>query len=519
MSLEAAAAQLRTRIQSIQDKYKTEQCETLGRAEENLARAANFETGPSVADVVNRLKREHEKTVASVTADYRCRLEAADRRHVERLDELIRDKQELTTVLEETSRRLKSAQHELSSTETRQKQQVQQMRQKLEEQQRQSRLVWEKEKVLEIKELTLKSLEPEVNSLMERKTAQHNEELAALTRRIEVLTGELATANVRFLTEVDRLAADKAQGQTQTLLREERAHSDRELAGLCHKMQIDFAAQLAIAEQRASAAEATVAALQQSKAEDLELEKRKLRLESDLELSQARNQLRADSELLRAQLQHAQTAAVATATAELQTEFEGKLAAVRHTLTAERDAKLRDVVQKLSLDAVETERALRAEMQTERSVWLTAKERLEAQAAEAARAAVNTQTVLAEVKAELRSARFGNEQLQAVLRDAEATVAARKQELRDKQSELEAVCAERASLAEQTAGLESALRRRVDAEEDVIAAIENQLKSVLQSKDEHIAELMSEIELWREKYRHVEQALQQQRMDLLAHLQ
>ncbi|NDD93411.1 hypothetical protein EBZ37_15190, partial [bacterium] len=145
------------------------------------------------------------------------------------------------------------------------------------------------------------------------------------------------------------------------------------------------------------------------------------------------------------------------------------------------------------------------------------------------RALEEAQNTIGSLQSELRSARFGNEKLQDALRKArmaESELSHAQQEekaalndlLAARDEELFRSSESQRFLETRVGDLEESLRRRVVAEEEVIAVIESRLKKVLQEKDESIAELTGEVELWREKYNQIEYVLNQQRLEMLAHL-
>jgi hypothetical protein len=562
-SLEAAAAQLRARIQTIQDKYKTEVSEPFKleklfevlndenkpNAHQNLTRPINIRSSteveaPKVSDVVTRLQKKHEQALKMQAASFDVDMTNLEKKHLDRFDILIREKQELTEALTDVSKKLKTTQHELATTDSRHKQSLLTMKQKLEEQQRLSRVLWEKEKLIEIKEMTLRSLEPEVNKIFERKDQEIKDLNDSLTKRIGSLTGELAAANVRFFTELERTASEKAAVQAESIIERERnqveARHGRELAELHHKLHSEFSAELVAAETRANKADAELYALKADAGRELDLERRRLLLETEVELVNAREVLRIETDELRTRLDSAKTDSIKAAELQLKEEFEMKLRALKSTLTAERDAKLKEVVEKFSLDAADAEHRIRKEARSvfdqDRSRWETERTLLEAEIARLTKLneEVNadlsdSEATVAGLQSELRSARFGSEKFQEavrkhrsqeaeVQRSFEEVLTRLRAELDVANLDLDQAVRVRDELRLEVENLTNSLRRRVAAEEEVIEVIEARLKTVLHAKDELIAELTGEIELWRQKCGELENLIHQQRQDILAHL-
>lgn len=505
--------------------------------------------------IVEETNKECEDKTQKLKAHYEAGLE----RHLRLVDRLLNDKTELTKRCELFAEELKAVerkfQMKVEDLDDKAAKELAKNKQNWMATERLKREAWEKEKVKEIKEMTVKGLQPEVERILaerkqEKSRMEERHRDALEEQRRELM--DLAQQQVRDVREQkireQEEALDREREAHRRKLRDEFERFNQELQDerarcaadlLCERRKREemlregnegFEAKLqeAVEKQRFQ----SEAALQEVRASAAEAER-----QHRLELSNLEERLRTENG--QAQGLHAE---------EARLELERREAALRAELVAERDKQLEVVMERLSREHVEQQRVLKED------VAKKVEEARSAAGAEAGRVAKQLDeakgqlvAVLAEKGALEQMAqnlkdRLGSDTAQLAgleqrCRDLETERAelqrVAERNLEEHREELDKMHAHRgkeleglrselraasALVAEEQAKLEEQRRESRCREEQIIADLETKVKRALQVKDETIAELQTRCAALENKVREFEYLLERQREELLGGL-
>lgn len=505
----SAAASVRRRIEALRHQLQArtkelnDLAQRLSQSEarnDALLRAAAEERDALTV----RLKEEHE---------------AASKRHLAFVDQLLADKAELAercAALADQLRQADAAASEASrEAQRRLTRELAAQKELLVAAERKSREQWMETKAKEVKEMTVKGLEPEIQRLVARHRADVERLEAAEKEALQRQHAELSSqheAHVRQLRErmaqeqLDALERERSLGAAKAREAVERAEQQMQLGRM--RMQAESDLRLERAEQsRREERERAAASLATAKEEHAQaLAQQQAKLQEHLDTAARR----ADAALAAAKEEHAvEKEAFQRVTLErARKELAEKEDHIRSALRAERDAELKRVIARLETEA---EDRLRTELRAREGELAELRTRGASDlAAERERVHALTlrlnESMEAQRHAETAAARHGERvrELEAAFENARAgaqAAAAEAEELRAQadgasgaaayaaaaaQTELHEL---RAALAARDASLGDAAARHRRELEDV----ETRVRVALARKDETIASLREQL--------------------------
>lgn len=554
LAQDAAAFQSKVSLLEVEVRDKRSIIDALKRA---VAGARDREK-----QIADELAREWDAKLQKQKDHYESGLE----RHLKLVDRLLNDKTELTKRCELFSEELKAVerkfQMKMEDFDEHACKDVARQKQNWMAAEKLKREAWEKEKVREIKEMTIKGLQPEVERILaERKQEKHKleEQHRDATEALRREMSEHAQQQVRetreaVLRDHERTLDEEREAHRRKLrdeferfnaqLQDERARCAADLLKQrregdhhLHQAEQRFDAQLrdaADAEKRA--AEAALEAGRKSALSAVE------RQHGELEAMREQLQRHQGQHTLALEQQHQEHQA------HLAAELERSEAAVREQLTKERDIHLDMVMDNLSRQQVEEQQkkekesaALLEAVRTEsKEIVGHTEKQLEDSRAHAVQ--LETQQALLHQRIQDLQAQLNREISRAdglderdKERDAattsrkkemEDTLAQHRDELRRRseshERDLEKLREEihglRAHHSEQRAALEAQLNEATRREETVIGKLEDRVKRTVQAKDDQIAELQGRCIAADNKVREFEYLLARQREELLSGL-
>jgi len=508
--------------------------------------------------------RAHEKRALEATSQQcdeklqkqREHYEAGLERHLKLVDRLLNDKTELTKRCELFTEEMKAVerryQMKMEELDQQASKDLARHKQNWMAAEKLRREAWEKDKVREIKEMTVKGLQPEVERLLaerkqERQRLVEQQREALETQRQELLA--LAQERAREVREQLQREHDEALDREREAHRRKLREEFERFSGQLQEERSRCAADL-LAERRrheqmlqqgAEGCEARLrealagerskaeAALQRARAEAAEAQDRQRAELEDLER-------RSQAELERRERARAEAAAAA---------LEQREVALRAELAAERDRQLEALVERLSREHAESQRALKeestalseklraeAEQRTQRLAQQLEEQRAHAAALEARCALAEEranglqdrrQTELARVADLEGRVRALEAENASLLREAEQAVEQHRKELQRseelKNKDLEALREELQLLNARLAGAqlqaEEQQREAKRHEERLIGDLEVRVKRTVQAKDDTIRELRAHCAASENKVREFEYLLTKQREELL----
>eukprot|EP00913_Durusdinium_trenchii_P013941 g13090.t1 len=405
---------------------------------------------------LNDLEKEWEEKLQKQKVHY----EAGVERHLRLVDRLLNDKTELTKRCELFAEELKAVekkfQMKMEEMDDHAAKELAKNKQTWIATERMKRESWEKEKVKEIKEMTIKGLQPEVERILsekkQEKARMEEQQREALDeQRRELL--DMAQQQIRDVREEKNremeTALDKEREAHRQKLKEDFERFNRELQEERAKCAADVLAERRLREE-----------LLRQNTEVSEAQLREA-LQKERSTGQAKLQ-EAEGKLQVAKERHAQELAEQK---ELDIEVGCRL---RQELSAERDRQLEVLMERLSREHVErqvaAEAANHAKLQEARA----------AAGEEAARLAKHLEECQAQV-ARLKAEKQQHEEI-----DLQAADAARLAELQRKGSDLEKERFELLAAAQKVKDLEEESKRR---EEQIIGDLEAKVKKTLQAKE------------------------------------
>lgn len=504
---------------------------------------------------LNDLEKEWEEKLQKQKVHY----EAGVEQHLRLVDRLLNDKTELTKRCELFAEELKAVekkfQMKMEEMDDHAAKELAKNKQTWIATERMKRESWEKEKVKEIKEMTIKGLQPEVERILsekkQEKARMEEQQREALDeQRRELL--DMAQQQIRDVREEKNremeTALDKEREAHRQKLKEDFERFNRELQEERAKCAADVLAERRLREELLRQnTEVSEAQLREALQKERSTGQAKLQeAEGKLQVAKERHaqELAEQKEKLKLEAQEAQKAQSEKSKAELE-EHEERL---RQELSAERDRQLEVLMERLSREHVErqvaAEAANHAKLQEARA----------AAGEEAARLAKHLEECQAQV-ARLKAEKQQHEEIVHNLKDLQAADAARLAELQRKGSDLEKerfellAAAQKANEKHQhelqsldrskekeledmredlglalarvkeeqakVKDLEEESKRR---EEQIIGDLEAKVKKTLQAKDETINELRKRCAALDNKVQEFNYLLERQREELLGGL-
>jgi len=502
---------------------------------------------------VQEVAREWQDKSDKQKAHYESGLE----RQLKLVDRLLNDKTELTKRCELFSEELKAVerkfQMKMEELEEQSSKDLSRQKHNWMSAEKLRREAWEKDKTREIKEITIKGLQPEVERILaERKQERHkleerNKEMMESQRRelTEMAQVQVREARALLLKEQEQLLDQEREGHRRKIrdefdkfsvqLQEERAKCAADLLAERRKYEQilkqgaqDFETRLydAVAAERAKGEAAVQGA--KSSASDTEERHRS-------EIQSLHERYRVEKEQW--QREHIERA---------QADLERRETALRDELTKERDRQLEVLVDRLGREHVEQQRVIKdesaAQVDRVRSEASEEARRLSAQLEEArsqistldTQRALTEQTVqglqrqldlegerAAELETQIRNLEADRT---SVRKDHELGLEKHRDELsricESKDKEIEAARAEVLQLnrriSEEQSRSEEHRREAKQREEQIISDLEKRVKRTLQAKDDAIGELRTRCAASDNKVREFEYLLARQREELLS---
>jgi len=545
----AFALQSRVALLEVEVKDKRKTVQTLKKA---LSAAKDHEER-----VRYELTKEWEEKLRSEKSQY----EAGSERQLKLADRLLADKTELTKRCEVFSEELKAmerkCQMKVEELDQKASKDLSRQKQHWTAAERVRREAWEKEKVREIKEMTIKGLQPEVERILaERKQERqklderHQQMLESQRRELT----ELAQTQVREAREqVLQEQEDLLKQEREVHRRKQREEFDR-FDGLLQEERTKFAADL-LAERR------KLEQVMQQAADDFEgrlrdsIAAERIKAEASLEgvrtgASDAEERHRAELQRLQERYRAEKEQWQQEHLDRTQEELERRETTLREEITLERDRQLEVIMYRLNHEHAEQQRAARDEssalLEGMRAEASEASRRLSAQLEEALAEVTTVEAKRAQFEkmAQCLQARLEElesqhgvrvRDLESQVRDLEAGQVALRQaadealkqhqdelwrigEMKDKelmeaheaQRQLSVRLAESRLLADEQ---ELEAQRR---EERMIGDLEARVKRTLQAKDGAVQELRTRCAASEKKVKDFEYLLARQREELLS---
>jgi len=510
-------------------------------------------------------EREKEKVQATVKEweeklqQQKAQYEAGSERHLKLVDRLLNDKTELTRRCELFSDELKAVerkyQMKIEEMEDHAAKELAKNKQNWIATERLKREAWEKDKVKEIKDMTVKGLQPEV----ERILAERKQEKVRLeeqkTEALEEQRRELLSLAQQQLQELREqkhremeAALDREREAHRQKVRDEFERFNRELQEERTKCAADLLAERRLREELIrQAAEGSEVKLREALAAE------RARLQSSLNeagerLAEANRQHQDQLSQLEARLRAEAEGSHKAQKEKARLETEEREASLRKELAAERDRQLEVVMDRLSREHVERQLAMETE----------ANRKLQEARAAAGEETARVAKQLEEARAEVKLVQQQKKQLEEMLssmKDCQTASAERFAEcqqkcmdlecdrnelrkaadevLRKHQNELQQLEDTRekelqdlrqslgeamAQIKEEQAKLEEVSKESQRREEQIIADLEAKVKRTLQAKDETIGELRKRCTALDNKVSEFGYLLERQREELLSGL-
>lgn len=554
LAQDAAACQSRMSLLEVEVNDKRKTIDTLKRA---LTEAKEHE---------QQLLQETMKELEDKMQKQKTHYESGMERHLKLVDRLLTDKTELTKRCEFFNEELKAVerkfQMKIEELDERNSKELERQKKNWMAAERLRREAWEKDKVREIKEITIKGLQPEVERILaERKQERH---------RLEERHQEAMESQRRELTEA---AQAQVRGTQERLAREQERAMDEEREAHRRKARDDFERfSTQLQEERARCAADILAerrrheqALLQasegleariSEALSAERTKAEAALREALEkASSAELRHRGELSDLRRQLELEADRLRREQGEQAKLELDRREAALRQEFAAERDRQVDLLLERLGREHVEQQQALREELAQSVVQVRTAAAQEARQLSVQLKAAEQQVAALEAQQAQRTEMELLFKQEMQILRDRHTADLARIMELEQQLQRLEAESAElqghmdrlqeehrdelwragevrdkdveavreelrraellvekeRARADEQQA----ATQRR---EESVIGDLEARVKRTLRAKDETIDELRTRCAASENKVREFEYLLARQREELLGEI-
>jgi len=542
---DAASLQSRLALLEVEVKDKRTTIDALKRA---LVEAREHEK-QALLDTA----KEWENKLHSQKAQYETGLE----RNLKLVDRLLNDKTELTKRCELFAEELKMVERKyqlkIEEADDRSTKELERQKKNWIAAEKLRREAWEKDKVREIKEMTIKGLQPEVERILaERKQErqrledQHKDALEEQRKKLmEHAQAQVQETRERLNREQERAIEEEREFHRKKA-REEFERFTAQLQEERRKCAADLLSerrrQEDIAQRSFDDAERK---LQQTLSEERAKANASLQ-EAQSALATAEEKRRGDLAEQRRQLHHEAEEEARRRLDEAAGQFAAREAALREEMSAERDRQLDVLMDRLSREHVEQQHALReesaalskhareeasAEAKRLTEQLEVAKQRLvssESQVQSVERALQSSreerQADLAKVAAAEERARSLEEELASARRSAEVSVTQQQEQLREatqsKERELAAAQLEvkrlRRSLEEERGRVEQQRQDADRRQEQVVGDLEARVKRTLQAKDETISELRLRCGAADNKIREFEYLLARQRDELLA---
>lgn len=502
---------------------------------------------------VQERAREWDEKLMKQKAHYEESLE----RHLKLVDRLLNDKTELTKRCELFTEELKAVERKfqikIEGLDEQASKELHRQKQSWSAAEKQRREAWEKEKVKEIKAMTIKGLQPEVERILadqkhERRKAEERHEEAMEAQRREL--HESAQSQIRVVREQlireheQALASERTSHQFK--LREEFERMNSQLMDERAKCASDLLAERRkheqLQQQSLDHAEARLL-------EAVAAERRK----AEASVDQVKAGVVASEEVHRSEVAglkdrwRDERAQLQQECAErIAAELERKEADLREKLTKERDRQLEVVMERLSREHVERHQALKEEhavlVEQMRADAAAANRRLTEQLEEARSqtSAAETRRVVLEQNVQhlqdmldQEAARVEDMRTRSKAQEVERCNSRQEAEKAFEQQRIERaraievkdeelaqlrreVCRLGDSLADERRKLEEQKTEATQREMHIMSGLEARVKRTLQSKDDTIAELRSRCAGAENKVREFEFLLARQREELLS---
>jgi len=486
---------------------------------QDLQRTSKDET----SSALKQQRNEHEKAVA---------------RHLAFIDKLLADKKDLSAKVEEISSRLNKSEDDMARTlrqlQEKHSREIARAKETMAQADAAKRAKWQKEKTKELKELTIKGLEPEMQNIL----AKQKEDLRMLEDNFR---GEARELREKFLSEKDE-AMKVLRERHEEEIEEIKAKEERTYAGklrfLEERHQNEVRAQRLRLEDEFESIkkrykeEMLEKASAISKHREMELLQEKRRLEDELERTGKKHEL--EKERWQAQLvkkvEEKAHAAEKGMREKLIAQRDKQIDAVINKLIAEQEGKLAELaavknreVDQAKYDAEEPiqearEKAehwhskylqLKKEQSSEKETYSSAEARVrdlerQAQKREEKILGLNSKIasvndLLAEREQEVRN-EYAEKQAANIRRHAE---------LQEKITDMQSQLAREANLKKQ---METSLRAQF---EDETAEIHQRVRQAITKKDEAIESLQEQLEELQERNESLAEIVERQREEFI----
>ncbi|GBG27780.1 Centrosomal protein of 131 kDa [Hondaea fermentalgiana] len=515
----------------LEDKRKTIEAlkQALERTRREKAEAAH-KAAAATKEGMERQRAEHEQAVA---------------RHLGFIDKLLADKKQLAAKVEELASRIKRGEEDMArkmrDTEEKHARELSRVKDTMAAADAAKRQRWQKEKTKELKELTIKGLEPEVQSIL----AKHKDDLRVIEDRFKDEARAIRDAQER---EKERALAE-LRARHLSDLEEVRSGERTSMLGKLRQMeerhQEDLQAQRARLEgefedlrkrhreelrEAQDALKQRVADAARQRESELEVEKRRLEaqlegLEQKWALEKEQWQARVVRKLEeKAATEERKLREKLTAQRDKQIDAViGKLYAEQESKAAEKDSELRESIRAAEARA----EAAAREAEAEAAEWRAKFERLrntrqaEKQTFSSAEARVRD----LERQAEARERRIV--ELSAKTASTNDLLAEREQQIRAEYAERnanqirrQAELQDRVEAAHEELARERAARKKSETElqanfEEETAEIHRRVRATLARKDETIRAMRAQIEDMEARFATYDELLEKQRQDFV----
>lgn len=541
---DAAALRSRATLLEVEVNDKKQIIETLKRA--------LTESKEQERKALQEQTKEGEERLLQQKAHYEAGLE----RHLRLVDRLLNDKTELTKRCEILAEELKAVERKfqlkMEELQEQSSKELARQKQNWTAAERLRREAWEKEKLREIKEMTVKGLQPEVERILsERKQEKlrledrHREVVEEIRREMHD-QGQAQVRQVRdSLLRQQEEALDRERESHRRKLREEFERFSRELQDERAKCAADLLAERRQREEllRQGAEQAEKKLKETVTAERAKVESALEDARQQLSLSEDRH--RQDLASLEASLREGFLQAKHELSERFREELRSREAALRAELVVERDQQIEVLLERVSRDHVEQQRQLKeegsAQVERVRSEIGAEQLRLGAQLQEAraeiaslqgqcrrleatnselrenfeatASRLTQAQVLVQSVEEDKALARKALDQAQEQHRDELWRVAEiHRKELETLRIEIRAL---ETRLREEQVKLDAEKEEAKRKEEEIISSLEARVKRAVQAKDEMISELQLRCAAADNKVKEFEYLLARQREELL----
>jgi len=540
----AAALRSRVSVLEVELRDKTKIIHALKKAHEaQRAREQEIET------------RWSEQCEARLKTQ-RSEAEAVMERHLKLVDKLLTDKSDLTRKCESLAEELQGMErrHELKLQEMDEdiSRQIARHKQNWQTAEKLRREAWEKEKTREIKEMTIKGLEPEVERLisehkMERKKhesrtqemldQQRAELEAAHQRQVRDMKEQLLADHERAIDRERERGRQRLREESERLdeqLREERRKQTMEIEREKRRCEQDMRDVLSKVQEQISQARQEATDAGSKTVGDMERRIEEMRRRHGGELAS----LGREKDLEKEEWQK-------SIVQKLQQEADDRVAAIKKELAEARDAQIEKVVERLGTEHVETQARLEVEgrSQLEALEQKHAKEMRTAgsekedlqrrlMAAEAQRDAARQHSAGLSQEAKQERDRYTDHQrtqqtlqlqvtsLEKEVKAAEhrcLTEVAAHKERHDKETkalrtEIEAL---QSTLMQERRAARDSMEAAQRREGEIVGNLEARVKRTLAKKEDTIAELRQQLTAGDQQIRALENLLEKQREELL----